>query len=241
MITIDQKSEILLKAKIWFKESVSDPHLINTEKLINPSEFKINPFTIVYLANFLTGNSDKKSLAKALLYPRVLGTSIVTTFGNGIQKFVSSVLDGYASTTSGIDIEFIDQLDNRKKYCQLKSGPETINKGDVKSIGNDFNSVKNLARTNNLQLAYGDLVVGVVYGKPNQLIGHYRAITEDYDAPVYVGQEFWHRLTGDPDFYVDLITAIGEVAIEADYSAELNTVIDRLAENINLEAILTDQ
>jgi hypothetical protein len=36
-------------------------------------------------------------------------------------------------------------------------------------------------------------------------------------------------LTGDAGFYGELIAAIGEVAIEADYSQELNKIIDELA------------
>jgi len=45
------------------------------------SEFNINPFTATYLANFLTGDASPESIAKALIYPRILGTSINTTFG----------------------------------------------------------------------------------------------------------------------------------------------------------------
>jgi hypothetical protein len=40
------------------------------------------------------------------------------------------------SVVHGIDIEFIDAIDGRKKYCQLKSGPSTINKDDVVTIIN---------------------------------------------------------------------------------------------------------
>ena len=115
------KAEILKKAKIWFSETIAKNHIKNTEKLTNPSEFIINPFLTVYLANFLTGNSKPESIAQALLLPRVLGTSITTSFGTNIQTFTSDVLDAFGSVVSGIDIEFIDQLDGCKKYCQLKA------------------------------------------------------------------------------------------------------------------------
>jgi hypothetical protein len=150
------------------------------------------------------------------------------------------VLDGFASTTAGIDIEFVDQVDGRRKYCQLKAGPNTINKDDVESIAGHFQSVKDLARTNNLNLQYGDLVVGVVYGKSTQLNGHYNRISKDYDAPVFVGQEFWRRLTGDDDFYVDIIQSVGEVATEADYSHRLEEIIEELASNIDISQITND-
>ncbi len=50
-------------------------HIKNTQKLEKPSEFNINPF-LVCLENFLCGDAKPESIAKALIYPRVLGTSI---------------------------------------------------------------------------------------------------------------------------------------------------------------------
>ena len=224
------KKEILEKAKKWFQESVAKNHIANTEKLINPNEFKINPFIITYLANFLTGNSSPESIAKVLLFPRVLGTSITTSFGTGIQKFTNDVLDAFGSTTNGIDIEFVDQIDGNRKYCQLKSGPNTINKDDVETIAGHFSGVIRLARTNNLRIPHDDMIVGVIYGTPNDLSAHYKRITTEYHHPVIIGQEFWHRLTGDENFYSDLISAIGTVAIEADYSNEFKEVVKKLSE-----------
>lgn len=225
-----EKEQILIKAKEFFKESVIESHKKNTEKCKKLKKFNVNPFLVSYLANYLTGNDDPESLAKALIYPRVLGTSITTTFGNNMQKFCSYVLDGFASTTSGIDIEFIDQLDGRRKYCQIKSGPNTINKDDVETIANHFKAVKNLARTNGLRIDVDDLVVGVFYGTEKQLSVHYKKVNETY--PVIVGQDFWHRLTGDPNFYHELINAIGELAIEEDSSKLVNKVIKQLTEEI---------
>lgn len=223
------KAYILEKAKEWFKESIAKNHIKNTKKLSKIESFNINPFLLSYLSNFLEGNSDPKSIAKALVYPRVLGTSINTSFGTNIQKFTSEVLSSFASTTSGIDIEFIDQLDNEKKYCQLKAGPNTINKDDVETINNHFKAVINLGKTNNLKLGFHNLIVGVIYGEQTELSGHYKRITKDYNYDVITGEEFWYRLTGDKEFYNDLIKAIAEVSIQANFQKELNTVIDKLS------------
>lgn len=231
------KDKILENAKEWFNQTVAENHIVNTEKLIDPNEFNINPFTAVYLANFLTGNSEPESIAKALLFPRVLGTSITTTFGMGIQKFTNDVLGAFGSTTSGIDIEFIDQFDQQRKYCQLKSGPNTINKDDVVSIAGHFSDVINLGRTNNLRITHSDMIVGVIYGEKYELSTFYRSITTKHHFPVIVGQEFWHRLTGDEAFYLDLIKAIGSVAVEADYSKEFREVISKLASTKEIKAI----
>ncbi len=153
------KQEILETAKQWFRETVAHNHIVKTDELIDPRKFDINPFTAVYLANFLTGNSSPESIAKALLFPRVLGTSISTIFGQGVQKFTNDVLGAFGSTTNGIDIEFIDQVDGYKKYCQLKSGPNTINKDDVESIAGHFKGVIHLARTNHQRINREDMIV----------------------------------------------------------------------------------
>lgn len=225
----NEKNAILQKARDWFSATILPKHIHNTEKLKNPDQFNINPFLTVYLANFLTGNSEPESIAKALVYPRVLGTSITTSFGSNIQRFTSVVLSAYGSTTPGIDIEFIDQIDGHKKYCQMKSGPDTINKDDVETIAQHFKGVINLARTNNLRVTHSDMIVGVLYGEPKDLNAHYKRIQNDYHYPVITGQDFWHRLTGEAQFYYDLIAAIASVAVNANYVQELEDVIAALA------------
>ena len=195
-------------------------------KRIFNKEYNVNPFLFKYLANFLTGNDDPQSIARALVLPRVLGSSITTSFGMKIQNLISSLFEGLGSTTQGIDIEFIDAIDGRKKYCQLKAGPNTINHDDVTTIVNHFNGVRNLARTNNLNVGINDMIVGVVYGDQNELSSHYNRLNENY--PVYIGQDFWHRLTGKEDFYLDLIDAIGDVALEVDASQVIEDTISKL-------------
>jgi len=226
-----QKDDILIKAKEWFKDGIAKNHIKNTKKLTKSSEFKINPFTTVYLSSFLSGNSDPKSIARALIYPRVLGTSISTTFGNQIQKFTSTVLDGFASTTFGLDIEYIDQIDGRKKYCQIKSGPNTINSDDVDTIHNHFKGIKNLAKQNGIKISLDDLVVAIMYGERNEISGHYKSIERDHNYTLLVGSEFWYRLTGDNDFYNDLLTVITDVAKDSNFKDELETIITELAKS----------
>ncbi len=205
-----ERLEILLNAKIFFKKSIAGNHAAKLKSLSKLSTYKYNPFLVKYLAKFFSGKNDANSIAKVLLYPRILGTSINTSFGSNIQKFISNVLGKYGSTTSGIDIEFIDSKDNRKKYCQIKTGPETINKDDVETITRHFNSIKMLARTNNLDLRTSDLLVGVLYGTEEELSTFYKKLNTSFE--VVVGQEFWERLTGDSNFYNDLSNAFEEVA-----------------------------
>ncbi len=226
-----QRKLIIKNAKSFFREEIVENHITGAcDRAGRLSEYNVNPFLFKYLANFLTGNDSPESIAKALVLPRILGSSITTSFGMKVQSMISSLFQGLGSTTQGIDIEFIDGVDGRKKYCQLKAGPNTINFDDVLTVVNHFNGVRSLARTNNLQVGIHDLIVGVVYGEESELSSHYRKISKNY--PVHVGQDFWHRLTGKEDFYFQLIDAVGEVALEVDASKVVETTIQRLAKEI---------
>jgi Type II restriction endonuclease EcoO109I len=232
-----QQHEILEKAKDWFRDVLAKNHIQNTQKLSNPKAFNINPFLVTYLANFLTGNASAESIARALIYPRVLGQSITTSFGQNLQKFTGDVLGAFGSTTAGIDIEFVDHLDGQKKYCQLKAGPNTINKDDVATVQHHFTAIRNLARTNNLRIGVNDLVVGVLYGEPEQLSAHYKKIESLHHHPVIIGRDFWNRLTGNPDFYFALIRSFTEVAKDADSSLLLEETIKKLAASEAIQKI----
>ena len=222
-----QKQKIIENAKSFFRDEIVQNHINSAcQRASKLSSYNINPFLYKYLANFLTGNDKPESIAKALVLPRILNTS----FGMKIQSLISSLFEGLGSTTQGIDIEFIDEIDKRKKYCQLKAGPNTINKDDVVTIVNHFNGVRNLARTNNLNIGINDMIVGVIYGDHNDLSSHYKKIEQNY--PVIVGQDFWHRLTGQENFYFELIDAIGEVALEVDATKVVSETISKLAKEI---------
>ncbi len=213
------------------RSSLVSNHLSNTKKLSKLNEFNINPFLWPYLANYYKGNTNYRSLAEVLILPRVLGTSITTTFGNEAQRFISTVFAGsYGSVVSGIDIQFVDALDGRVKYCQLKAGPNSLNKDDVKTINDHFRAVKNLARTNSLPLQHNDMVLGILYGEENEMNGNIKAVGKEYT--LYEGKEFWHRFTGDEDFYEDLALAMAEVAEEVDVREVIEETINALAEEI---------
>ena len=233
MMTEIQKKKIIESGKAFFREIIIPNHLKNMEKL-HLSSFNINPFLVNYLASFLCGNTEPESLAKALLYPRILGTSISTSFGQNVQIFVSQMASfaGSASGIDGIDIEFIDALDGRKKYCQCKAGPTTINSPDVATIMGHFGHLQYKARLDRLPLQIDDMIVGVLYGERNELSANYKNIDKTY--PVYCGSEFWEHVTGDTLFYHRLTKAFGEVVEEdgIDARIHLSEKIKELANEI---------
>ena len=153
--------------------------------------YNINPIVVKYLSKVLENNYSAEGIAKALYYPRVLGTSINTSFGTRIQNMFVELEMANGSLIKGMDIEFVDKVDQRKKWCQLKSGPNTINSEDVKPLIRKFTSTISLARTN---LAFkgisnSDFIVGVLYGEASDLSMHYKAI--DKTHPVIIGKDWF--------------------------------------------------
>lgn len=196
------------------------------------SSFKTNPFLIRSLARSLSSQVTSTSKAKALVYPFALGTSINTSFGNNIQKFiVDTVPNAEGSVTSGMDIEFIDQIDGHKKYCQVKSGPQTINKDDIKSIEDNFKNAINLARTNHVRLEINDLILGVIYGNHEDLSSMYTQIEND-GYNVFAGSDFWEHLTGFSDFYDKLIKIAQNTAEKVKMKDAVDDLIARTEDYI---------
>ena len=194
---MDNKSEQELLDIIakYFQEKIFDNHRINVIKTHSKlKSYKINPILVKYLSKILEDDFTPLGIAKALYYPRVLGTSINTSFGTRIQNMFVELDLAQGSLIKGMDIEFEDKVDGRKKWCQLKSGPNTINSEDVNPLLAKFTTVTNLARTNAINLNNSDLILGVLYGDESQLSQHYKEIDKQF--PVVIGNEFWHRLTG---------------------------------------------
>jgi hypothetical protein len=231
-----RSDELIEKAEKWFKEVIVGNHITNTKKLSDPNKLNINPFLALYLANAFDGSDDPESISKAILLPRVLGTSINTSFGQNLQKFICSI-GATGSAVSGIDVEFIDAVDGRRKYAQLKLGPNTINKDDVKTIADHFKAVINLSRTNSLNIPHTDMIVGVLYGEPSELSNHYQAISQQHHFPVHIGKDFWHRLTGDDGFYESFIEIIKNVSKSASIKDVLDETTLALAQSDSIQSL----
>lgn len=230
-MTEEQKDKIIESGKNFFRTAIIPNHIRNLQRL-HLNDFDVNPFLINYLAAFLCGDITPQSIAKALIYPRALGTSVNTSFGQNIQIFISQLAEiaGCASGIDGIDIEFIDALDGRKKYCQCKAGPQTINKDDVDTIFGHFKRLIGKARLDRIPLQLDDMIVGVLYGE--RVSANYKTIATTY--PVYCGAEFWEHITGDKTFYYRLAKAFGQVVEEdgIDGSSLILEKVDEIAEEI---------
>ncbi len=227
------EKELINQIVEYFEINVFEQHINTCLKTHSKLKaYNINPIIVKYLSKVLDDNYCAEGVAKALYYPRVLGTSINTTFGTRIQNMFIDLKMAEGSFIKGMDIEFTDKVDNRKKWCQLKSGPNTINSEDVKPLIDKFTSTINLARTNRAFAGINntDFIVGVLYGEQSELSMHYKKI--DQIHPVSIGKDFWHRITGYPDFYSKLVVALHESIANIDTKDFFKIGCDNLAEEI---------
>lgn len=217
----------------YFRVYIFENHIsasINAHSKLD--NYIVNPIVVKYLSKILEDEFTPSGVAKALFYPRVLGTSINTSFGTRIQKMFTELGIADGSLIPGMDIEFIDHTDRRKKWCQLKAGPNTINSDDVNPLIKKFTDTINLARTNHAMKSINntDFIVGVIYGEANQLSMHYKRI--DRIHPVIVGKAFWHSVTGFPTFYDGLVKGLQGLIDNIDTRDLLNIGVQELTKEI---------
>jgi Type II restriction endonuclease EcoO109I len=229
---------LLRKIVEYFEINIFENHINASLKVHSKlKSYNINPIVVKYLSKVLEGNYSPDGVAKALFYPRVLGTSINTSFGTRIQSMFVELGIASGSLIPGMDIEFIDKVDKRKKWCQLKSGPNTINSEDVKPLIKKFTNTIQLARTNNALKGINntDFIVGVLYGESSELSMHYKVI--DKTHPVIIGKDFWHRVTGFPKFYNGLVAALHKSINSLDTKEFIKAGCDELADEIKKSSL----
>ena len=232
--------ELINKIVNYFEKNVFEQHINASLKVHSKlKSYHVNPIVVKYLSKVLEDKFSPEGIAKALYYPRVLGTSINTSFGTRIQSMFIDLNIAEGSLIKGMDIEFVDKIDGRKKWCQLKSGPNTINSEDVKPLIRKFTDTINLARTNKALagISNSDFIVGVLYGEPSELSMHYKNI--DKTHPVLIGRDFWHRITGYPSFYDQLVIALNRSILKLDTKDFFEKGCNDLANEIRISPLFS--
>lgn len=234
---MNQRDDLIESILNYIERKVFIQHINNaTKKHSRLSSYKLNPIILRYLSNILANDYTPEGVAKALYYPRVLGTSMTTTFGSVLQKMLCELKLVTPSLIPGMDIEFVDKLDGRLKWCQLKSGPNTLNSKDVNPMIEEFEKTIRLAKQNGLRdFNNNDFIVGILYGYRQQLSQHYKKIDEKF--PVYIGNEFWDRITGFEKFYDSLINSLERDIKELEAHKKINDGYEKLLAEIKVSKL----
>jgi hypothetical protein len=108
---------------------------------------------------------------------------------------------------------------------------------DVPPLINKFTKTINLARTNAALkgISNNDFIVGVLYGESEELSQHYLNINKKH--PVIIGKDFWHRVTGYPNFYDKLVVELQKLIDTIDTKDLITKGVDKLAKEIKISPL----
>lgn len=150
-----------------------------------------------------------------------------TTFGNlleGLAIFTAEkVHGGSKSSATGIDLEF--SKDGVRHIISIKSGPNWGNSDQIKKMRSNFKNASMVIRQGNINTQVR-AINGCCYGRG----------TKNPDKGDYwklVGQEFWKLISGDTDFYLNLVEPIEMAA--AGRKAEFTEAYERVLEELVME------
>lgn len=125
-----------------------------------------------------------------------MSSSDESIFGDAFFEPIAKLCSGgIVSPSEGVDVAL--ESDTVYKAIAVKSGPNIFNSSQAKRQDQEFRSLG--SRLLKLHKRF-DPLLGHAYGRK------FSNPTKDRTYRIRSGQAFWEELTGDPDFYLKLIT-----------------------------------
>ena len=202
--------------------SLSKLKLDNILRRKNPYLFKAK--------NIQTSGDLVKTIVDAFL-----SSQEETIFGEFLEKLAIYVcndsMGGLKSGIEGIDLE-IDR-NNIRYIISIKSGPNWGNSSQIKKMKDNFAKAKKILRTQNAEQNV-IAINGCCYGKDNK--------PDKGDYFKYCGQKFWSFITGDDNFYIEIIEPLGYKAKQRndDFYEEYSKVVNKFTKTFSNVYCLED-
>lgn len=195
------------------------------ENLVKPFYSKrIDSLSSLSLADILQKKNPYLLRAKNLGIPADLVRSIVdaflssqeeTIFGQPMEGFVIHVAEqlynGHKSSFASIDLEF--QSQGISYIVSIKSGTNWGNSDQIRKMRENFKAARLTLRQQGL---VSDIIAvnGCIYGKDRKPLKESKDPDQTYYK--YAGQDFWQFLSGDENFYIEIVEPIGKAAKQRD-------------------------
>lgn len=166
---------------------------------------KKNPY-LFRAKNILTA----QELIEALLDAKLSSSEeeIFGTFLENLALYVAQkTLEASKSSGPGIDFEYTK--DNTRFLVSIKSGVNWGNSSQWQALEHDFKTASRvLSQSTHVSNVF--CILGICYGKARTTIkrGIIRQIC---------GQNFWYMISGDEDFYTEIIEPLGHKAKELNH------------------------
>jgi len=177
-------------------ESFYNSRLVGLEKLsLRKVLSKKNPYLYRALGIEKASEIVEQNLAAYVI------SSDETIFGNCFFEPLAKLASGgKVSDAEGVD--FTREFADRYLAVSVKSGPNWGNSDQHKRQSTNFDALRN--RLYKIQKQF-DPLVGQAYGRQAS------EPTENSRFRRRSGQAFWEEITGEPDFYIKLISLMKEV------------------------------
>jgi hypothetical protein len=174
-----------------FATFVSTPLEANFKKLTGRGLAKRNP--MIYTAR---GTMSVDDWIDGVLADKET-SAIESHIGTWMEE-VARIVSGGIKPGSGVDLQ-VDEDGGTIQLYALQASPSTKNAGSRKS---DVESLKRGARPLRAAKRHVELNVGVMHGQNRT-----SAVQAEPDIRVLASDEFWHRVSGIPDFRARLLRA----------------------------------
>ena len=148
-----------------------------------------------------------------------MSSSDESIFGDAFFEPIAKMCSGgIVSPSEGVDVAL--ETDTVYKAVAVKSGPNIFNASQAKRQDQEFKSLR--SRLLKLHKQY-DALLGHAYGRKS---------SDPMNNRIYrirSGQALWEELTGDPNFYLKLISLMRDYPKQhrADFEEEWNKAINR--------------
>jgi Type II restriction endonuclease EcoO109I len=176
-----------------------DKRARNLERL-TLDDLKFNVVQLRAMATMLDFQTAEDLLRYRLAQHVERGTS--TAWGSALQA-IAREISGSGSGVAGADIEVT--ANGRRHFVQVKSGPDTANKDIAQNIGTLLNSARQRDPS-------AICVLGVCYGRPEQMSGFTKGEFQSRGVVLKIGREFWEFISGDPNCLNEVLELAGEAA-----------------------------
>jgi len=164
-----------------------------------------------------------------------ISSSEETLFGQFLEDLAlfiaSSTYGATKSSSNGLDLEFVHEGEHN--LVSVKSGVNWGNSSQHKELDANFRKAKQTLMQSG-HVKHVKAVLGIAYGKTK-----YR-YTGVYHK--YVGQQFWHFISGSESLYIDIIEPIGYMAKEKNeaYYSEKAKAVNLLVKELLSDFCLED-
>ena len=211
---------------IAFLESNAFPRHVKNLKSLSPNDLVLNHFSASYAAGTIGGVPlTANSLARALVIPRALGSSLSTIVSRQLRFFCGELPGVEVVGKHANQVNYTDRVDDTNRIGIFAGGPSNLNSPGRKTLEGKLTRLH--AQIGRSAPAP---VVCVTHGEISNLNSSFKKLDPKY--AVFVGGDFWHRVTGDPNFYRELSFRLSWSAAAAGSKVALSDAIKRVEREI---------